>query len=96
MAKDDDRRGQPRHKTFEPVSITIDGIEHRSHLLDLSTHGARVHCTTKLQLDQEVVLRSTDIVRRASVEWTTPSGSVGLSFSHVLPDVTITAATTKK
>jgi len=96
MAGDEERRGPPRRKTFEPVSITIDGCEHRSHLLDLSTHGAKVHCTTVLHVDQQVVLRSPGIVRRASVEWTKPSGSAGLSFNLALPAAAIVAATTKK
>ncbi len=81
---------------FELVSITINGNEHRSHLLDLSTHGAKIHCRTALEPAQQVILRSDTLVRRASVEWTTTSGSAGLSFSHALPPTAVTVPPTRK
>jgi hypothetical protein len=61
--------------------VTIDGSEHRAHLLDTSDAGARVHCRTALAVGQAITVCAPDVSREAVVRWVHPDGSGGLEYT---------------
>ncbi len=69
-----------RDKTFEVVSLSVDGVAHRAHMLDVSAEGAQVHSRTPLEPLQEIVLKIDDIEARATVQWQSDNGRRGLKF----------------
>lgn len=80
MSAPEDRRDVRRDKTFEVVSLSIDGVPHRAHMLDVSSNGAQIHSRPPLEPAQEVVLKSDTIEQRATVQWTSKAGRGGLKF----------------
>ena len=80
MADHDDRRTMRRDKTFEVISLSIDGVPHRAHMLDVSAGGAQVHSRAPLEPTSEVVLKSDEIEARATVQWQAENGRGGLKF----------------
>lgn len=80
MAAPKDRRASRRSKTFEVVSLSVDGVSHRAHLLDVCAEGAQVHSRIQLNVSQEVTLRADGSERRTTVKWLSDSGRGGLSF----------------
>lgn len=81
MVATTDRRGTPRAKVFEVTLLTVAGIEHRAHLLDVSEAGVRAHCRSALTIGQVVTLCAPDLRRRAIVRWVHPDGRAGLEFA---------------
>lgn len=46
-----------RHKVFEPVLLTVAGVEVRAHLLNISTTGALVHVVPPVARGDRLSLR---------------------------------------
>lgn len=76
-----DRRLAPRAKVFEVSLLTVDGVEHRGHVLDVSEAGVRAHCRSRLTVGQVVTLCAPDLRRRAIVRWVHGDGKAGLEFA---------------
>lgn len=78
-----ERRRINRLKVFLPVTIHIDGVTHRAHLLDVSEQGARLHSTTSFPYGSAVGVEWAEGVFAGKVAWT--KGSVfGLTFRDSL------------
>lgn len=63
-------RSPQRYKVFQPGEMTVGGVAHRIHFLDISEVGARVHSAeVSPQVDDEVVIHCVFALGRARVTW---------------------------
>jgi hypothetical protein len=63
------QRETPRYKLFEPVSMRVDGLPVRGHLLDLSRSGALAHADTGVLPGARVELNGMGILTPARIMW---------------------------
>ncbi len=77
------RRHAPRHKMFEPVALTLSGVEVRAHFLDLSSSGALVHCEAPPQAGSYVIVHAFDLETGGRVKWARGK-RFGIQFSQPL------------
>lgn len=84
------RRHAPRYKMFEPVALTLSGVEVRAHFLDLSFSGALVHCEAPPQAGSYVLVHALDLETSGRVKWANGK-RFGLQFSQPLTQPMIDA-----
>lgn len=85
----DFQRASTRHKLFEPVSMRIDGLPVRGHLLDLSRSGALAHADTAVLVGARVELEGIGILSPARIMWV-DDRRFGLRFDTWLSDTLVT------
>lgn len=62
-------RVSPRHKLFEPVTMTIDDNPARAHILNISATGALVHSLTPPSTDAKINLELDGRQHCVSMVW---------------------------
>lgn len=60
-----ENRAERRLKVFLRVEVGTGSHSHPAHLIDVSPHGAQVHCKEPIEANTFVVLQYQDISRRA-------------------------------
>lgn len=81
----DNRRATARHKLFEPVTLRIDGVPIRGHLLDLSRSGALAHAEGRVVPGARVEMEGIGILTPGRVVWVR-NRKFGLRFDHWLSE----------
>ena len=81
MTSEDPRalRRARRLKTFDIVRVTVQGADHRAHLLDISTSGARLHVPAAIAAGATVTLSIMDMAIEADVIWAVDQ-RIGIRF----------------
>jgi hypothetical protein len=82
------RRATARHKLFEPVSMRVDGLPVRAHLLDLSRSGALAHADTMVLSGSRVELEGIGILTPARIIWVRDR-RFGLRFDNWLSETLV-------
>lgn len=85
----DFQRASTRHKLFEPVSMRVDGLPVRGHLLDLSRSGALAYADADVLSGARVELEGIGILTPARVMWA-KDRRFGLRFDSWLSDMLVT------
>lgn len=83
------RRESVRHKLFEPVSMRIDGLSVRGHLLDLSRSGALAYTEAAVTTGARVEIEGFGILTPARIMWI-KGCRFGLRFDNWLSDALLT------
>lgn len=81
----ENRRATARLKLFEPVTLRIDGVSMRGHLLDLSRSGALAHADANVMPGARVEMEGIGILTPARVVWVRDR-RFGLRFDHWLSE----------
>lgn len=81
-------RASTRYKLFEPVSMRVDGLPVRGHLLDLSRSGALAHADTDILPGARVELEGIGILTPSRVMWV-EGRRFGLRFDNWLSDTLV-------
>ncbi|WP_336974062.1 PilZ domain-containing protein [Sphingobium aromaticiconvertens] len=85
----DFQRASPRYKLFEPVSMRVDGLPVRGHLLDLSRSGALAHADAGVLPGARVELEGVGILTSSRVMWV-EGRRFGLRFDTWLSNTLVT------
>lgn len=83
------QRESVRHKLFEPVSMRVDGLSVRGHLLDLSRSGALAYTEAAVTTGARVEIEGVGILTPARVMWI-KGCRFGLRFDNWLSNELLT------